>query len=146
MDTQAVLEDCRLVGNATVGAFLGKGGHAALLCCHFAGNRSTGVEVAGRGSRAGFDRCELSGNGCVDLYVHSAARVQLVSSSIIARDAAAVLCGSVKQVGLAGGLIEHCSSCKLSGRVISRHGGRVRAVEALDSDDSGHRAMLMAAA
>jgi Right handed beta helix region len=125
-DTRASLEECQLSHNATLGIFVSKGARAALSRCSLTDNRSTGAEVGGRGSVATCSECTYKDNGRVDLYVHSAALAQLRHSRVGAGTECAVLCGGVTDTGLAGGLVEHCPACMMDGRLLSRHGGRVR--------------------
>jgi hypothetical protein len=125
-DTQAKLKACRLTSNTTLGVFVTKGARVELTSCELSGNRSTGAEVGGRGTTALWTRCSLTDNGRVGLYVHSAALAQLVGSQVRASADCAILCGGVIAGGLAGGLVEHSTKCKVRGRLLSCHGGRIR--------------------
>jgi nitrous oxidase accessory protein NosD len=134
-DTQAKLQGCRLTGNATLGVFVTKGARVELTSCELSGNRSTGAELTGRGTTAVWTRCCVTDNGRVGLYVHSAALAQLVGSHVMASADCAILCGGVTAGGLAGGLVEHSTECRVRGRLLSCHGGRIRQVS-MGSDDT----------
>ena len=123
--TLAEVRRCKLVRNATIGAFVNKGATCSLTDCHLDSNGSSGCEVRDRQSSAVARTTVFADNGRVGVYAHSSATVELLGCTLSGNQAFELLCGGRDGADIGGGTTSYCPQCHVAGGTMVCHGGRI---------------------